>query len=472
MRSKHRNSRGVATPLQFASDEEILAATGVHPGSLGPIDSRIPCLVDHEAAALSDFVCGANEDGKHFTGVNWAVDCPITDDQQVDMRNVVEGDPAPGGQGKLKFLKGIEVGHIFQLGTVYSAAMDATVLGQDGRNLAPIMGCYGMGVTRLVAAVIEQNHDDEGICWPQPAGAVSKFMCWASTTANPKRFAMPAMSCMQSARQPAWRSCWMIATSDPASSLPRRTSLACRTASSLVIAAWKTAWSNIANVAMRHHRMWQLIRSWTCSRAEHVMAPALRQLIILGLLITGTSLFAAEAVDPELREKLALNMAADHAELDRFDATVWLQVSDQRLQRFIKQPEDRLRLLQLVYREASVQSLDPDLVLALMQIESAFDQYAISHAGALGLMQVMPFWRLEIGRPQDNLTNMETNIRYGTVILAHYIDVAKGDLVDALARYNGSRGRLKYPRKSHRRLAQNLAQQVPQRTAPVAGQLP
>ena len=158
------------------------------------------------------------------------------------------------------------------------------------------------------------------------------------------------------------------------------------------------------------------------------------------------SVYAVE-VDPVLRDKLAHNLAEVHADIDRFDAQVWLQVSDQRLQRYLPRQRDRLDLLQLVYREANRQSLDPDLVLAVMQIESAFNRFAISRVGAQGLMQVMPFWRMEIGRPQDNLTHMETNIRYGTVILAHYIDVAKGDLVDALARYNGSRGRLKYPEK-------------------------
>ncbi len=159
---------GVLAPLQFASDEDIQAATGVSPGSLGPVNSRIPYLVDREAAALADFVCGANEEGKHFTGVNWDVDCTLDEAQVVDARNVVEGDPAPDGQGTLRFLRGIEVGHIFQLGSVYSSAMDANVLDQDGRSLTPIMGCYGMGVTRLAAAVIEQNHDEQGISWPKP----------------------------------------------------------------------------------------------------------------------------------------------------------------------------------------------------------------------------------------------------------------------------------------------------------------
>ena len=151
--------------------------------------------------------------------------------------------------------------------------------------------------------------------------------------------------------------------------------------------------------------------------------------------------------DPALRDKLALALANDIEDVDEFDAKVWLQVSDERLKRYIKNPEERLALLQLVYGEASRTDLDPDLVLAVMQIESAFNRFAISRVGAQGLMQVMPFWRLEIGRPQDNLIDMPTNIRYGTVILAHYMEVAKGDMVEALARYNGSYGRLKYPNK-------------------------
>ena len=167
------------------------------------------------------------------------------------------------------------------------------------------------------------------------------------------------------------------------------------------------------------------------------------------LLAQATSATAAKSVevDPALRERLALRMAQTYDDTDQFDAEVWLRVSDQRLQRYIKGQAERLDLLRLVYQEARRNNLDPDLVLAVMHIESHFDRYAISRVGAQGLMQVMPFWRLEIGRPQDNLTDVETNIRYGTVILAHYIDVADEDLVDALARYNGSRGRLKYPEK-------------------------
>ena len=159
---------GVSSPVALAQGDEIKEATGAEIGSLGPVDSRIPYLVDIEAAALADFPCGANITGKHYTGVNWERDCALSSAQIVDAHNVVEGDPAPNGQGKLKFLRGIEVGHIFQLGTIYSEAMSAGVLDQEGQTLTPLMGCYGMGVTRLVAAIIEQNYDDNGILWPEP----------------------------------------------------------------------------------------------------------------------------------------------------------------------------------------------------------------------------------------------------------------------------------------------------------------
>ena len=151
------------------------------------------------------------------------------------------------------------------------------------------------------------------------------------------------------------------------------------------------------------------------------------------------------AHDPELINRLAQSLSADHGNVDRFDAEVWLRVSDDRLAKYLKNRDLRLNLLRLVYREAQAQKLDPDLVLAVMQVESRFERFAVSSAGAQGLMQVMPFWRLEIGRDQDNLTDPETNIRYGTTILAHYLERSKGDMVDALGRYNGSRGKLWYP---------------------------
>ena len=159
---------GVASPLTFAAEERIPKAMGASVGSLGPVNCGIPFYVDASAASIADFVCGANEDGVHLRGVNWQRDVALAREQIVDVRNVVEGDSAPDGEGKIQFLRGIEVGHIFQLDRSYSEPMQATVLDHEGHNQVPIMGCYGMGVTRLVAAVIEQNHDANGIAWPEP----------------------------------------------------------------------------------------------------------------------------------------------------------------------------------------------------------------------------------------------------------------------------------------------------------------
>ncbi|WP_416260808.1 proline--tRNA ligase [Gibbsiella quercinecans] len=154
----------VATPLTFASEEEIRAIVGAGPGSLGPINMPLPVVIDRSVAAMSDFGAGANIDGKHYFGINWERDLPLP--QVADIRNVVEGDASPDGKGTLLIKRGIEVGHIFQLGTKYSEALKATVQGEDGRNQILTMGCYGIGVTRVVAAAIEQNHDDRGIIWP------------------------------------------------------------------------------------------------------------------------------------------------------------------------------------------------------------------------------------------------------------------------------------------------------------------
>lgn len=154
----------VASPLQFASEEDVLAVTGAKPGSVGPVGLTIPVIVDHAAAHLADFVTGANKDGFHFTGVNF--DRDITTYQLADLRNVVEGDPSPCGKGKLVIRRGIEVGHIFQLGDRYSSAMKAGVLNEEGKHQIMTMGCYGVGVSRIVAAAIEQNHDEYGIKWP------------------------------------------------------------------------------------------------------------------------------------------------------------------------------------------------------------------------------------------------------------------------------------------------------------------
>lgn len=154
----------VFAPLRFADAATVRKAIGCDVGSIGPLGLNCPVIVDRDAAVLADFVCGANEDDKHLTGVNWERDCPLP--TLADIRNVVDGDRDPLGHGTLRVARGIEVGHIFQLGTRYSRAMKATCLDENGKSLDLIMGCYGIGVSRLVAAAIEQNHDERGIIWP------------------------------------------------------------------------------------------------------------------------------------------------------------------------------------------------------------------------------------------------------------------------------------------------------------------
>ncbi len=156
---------GIASPLEMADEAQVLAITGAGFGSLGPVGLDVRIVVDASAAALNSFVCGANKDGFHLKGVNWARDVPRL--ETADIREVIAGDASPCGQGSLEIRRGIEVGHIFQLGTKYSEAMKAVVLNEEGKSVPMAMGCYGIGVTRIVAAAIEQNHDAQGIIWPE-----------------------------------------------------------------------------------------------------------------------------------------------------------------------------------------------------------------------------------------------------------------------------------------------------------------
>lgn len=162
----------VAIPLRFAEPDEILAAIGCPPGSIGPVGLPIDVLVDQDAALASDFICGANKHGYHLTGVNWTRDLPSP--KVFDLREVATGDLAPDGLGTLDIKKGIEVGHIFQLGTKYSSAMKASVLNENGKAVTMTMGCYGLGVSRIVSAAIEQNNDSKGIIWPKQ---MTPFYC-------------------------------------------------------------------------------------------------------------------------------------------------------------------------------------------------------------------------------------------------------------------------------------------------------
>ena len=188
-------------------------------------------------------------------------------------------------------------------------------------------------------------------------------------------------------------------------------------------------------------------RSRSAERSPGLLPSSLACVFVCALLaIAPVRAFAAKAnQDTDLLAKLGESLTQTTAAADPFDAQVWLLANDTRLARYVKDGPTRLEILLNVYAQAHAQTLDPDLILALMHVESYFDPFAISRVGAQGLMQIMPFWRKELGRDQDNLTDIETNIRYGTTILAHYIERSNGDLVEALGRYNGSKGRLKYP---------------------------
>ena len=165
----------VKSPMTFVSDDEIIRVANCNPGSIGPIGLNLPVIADRSAAHLSDFICGANINGKHLTGVNWGRD--LAEPMIVDIRNVQNGDPSPDGKGTLSIKRGIEVGHIFQLGDKYTKALNATVLSENGKSTVMTMGCYGIGISRVVAAAIEQNNDDKGITWPLALAPFAVVIC-------------------------------------------------------------------------------------------------------------------------------------------------------------------------------------------------------------------------------------------------------------------------------------------------------
>ncbi|MCK5478929.1 MAG: proline--tRNA ligase [Methylococcales bacterium] len=172
---KAEKIEAVLSPLEFASDEEILTTCQCKPGSIGPIGLDIKIIVDRSASLLSDFICGANQDGKHYKGTNWERDLPLP--QIEDIRLIVEGDASPDGKGTITLARGIEVGHIFQLGDKYTQSMKATIINEEGKNQTMLMGCYGIGISRVVAAAIEQGHDDKGIIWPDKLAPFQVALC-------------------------------------------------------------------------------------------------------------------------------------------------------------------------------------------------------------------------------------------------------------------------------------------------------
>ncbi|MDQ7091056.1 MAG: proline--tRNA ligase [Methylococcales bacterium] len=173
---KAEKIKGVASPLEFATDAEIIAACGCKPGSLGIFDLAMPMIADRSVTLMANFVCGANQEGKHYKNVNWERDIKLPEQVQ-DLRQVVAGDLSPDHQGKLTIARGIEVGHIFQLGSKYSEAMNAAVINESGKNQTLMMGCYGIGVSRIVAAAIEQSHDEKGILWSNALAPFQVALC-------------------------------------------------------------------------------------------------------------------------------------------------------------------------------------------------------------------------------------------------------------------------------------------------------
>ncbi|MDO8938523.1 MAG: proline--tRNA ligase [Methylicorpusculum sp.] len=167
---------GVLSPMEMATDEQINKSCGCNPGSIGPINLSMKIIADRSVIAMSDFICGANQDDKHYQGVNWERDLPLPE-TIADLRMICEGDPSPDGHGSITIARGIEVGHIFQLGTKYSEAMKASIINEAGKNQTMIMGCYGIGISRIVAATIEQNHDDKGIIWPVNLAPFQVALC-------------------------------------------------------------------------------------------------------------------------------------------------------------------------------------------------------------------------------------------------------------------------------------------------------
>ncbi len=173
---KAEKIKEIVSPLEFASDEEILASCGCRPGSIGIFDLKIPMIADRSVTLMANFVCGANQEGKHYKNVNWERDIALPN-QIEDLRQVVAGDLSPDNKGELTLARGIEVGHIFQLGDKYTKAMNAAVINEVGKNQIMIMGCYGIGISRIVAAAIEQSHDDKGILWSNALTPFQVALC-------------------------------------------------------------------------------------------------------------------------------------------------------------------------------------------------------------------------------------------------------------------------------------------------------
>ena len=417
---------GAAAPFTFADESAIKGAADCDAGSIGPIGLSVPMYVDRAAAHLADFVCGANENGKHLTGVNWGRDLP--EPNVVDIRNVVEGDPSPDGKGTLSIKRGVEVGHIFQLGQKYSKAMGATVLDEQGKAVVVTMGCYGIGISRIVAAAIEQNHDDSGIIWP---AAIAPFqVALLPMNMHKSQRVRDAVDKLYNELTSAGlevilddrkeRPGVMFADMELIG-IPHRLVLGERGLDAGNIEyksrpGQPSKCRKTGNSASEYRRIPQgknhsddiksMLNRWK------IQAFSLICTSMLALLTSNASLAATqEHPDDDLRNLLEKTIGNSDSFEDRFDAEVWLMDMSNRLKSRVPDDNSRLTLLKNIHYEATKAGLAPELVLAVINVESNFNRWAISHAGAQGLMQIMPFWLKEIPQAGDNLFDMRTNLR-------------------------------------------------------------
>ena len=451
---------GIASPLRMASAAAVQAATGCAPGSIGPLGlSGLRVYADHAALAMADFVCGANEEDVHFTGVNWGRDLPEA--PAADLRNVVAGDPSPSGNGRLQIVRGIEVGHIFQLGRKYSAAMNATVLDEAGAAVPMLMGCYGIGVTRIVAAAIEQNHDERGIIWPEPIAPFQVVLVPLNLQKSPR---------VRSAADALYAELCAAGIDVLYDDRDARPGVKFADAELLGIPHRVVIGErglDAGTLEYRHrratdsedfpqHAALEFIRSrlqpaQLGANAHRSRGPAVAARLRAAraaLPRPGPPAHAPAQRDPELREVVQQAISQAQCFADQYDSAVWYTLMEPKLRRYVKDDKERLEILQTVYCEAhrsGASVLPPGLIMAVLDVESGFDRWAVSSAGAVGLMQVMPFWPEQLGMRRYELTRITANLHMGCAILRFYLDSERRDVRRALERYNGSIGRRDYP---------------------------
>jgi prolyl-tRNA synthetase len=396
---------GLDAGFRFASEQEIIDHFGCVPGYLGPLNTKKPVKIvaDRTVAHMADFVSGANEAGFHIAGINWGRDLPEPE-IVADIRNVVAGDPSPDGKGLLAIQRGIEVGHVFFLGTKYSEAMNATYLDETGKPKLMVMGCYGIGVTRLVGAAIEQGHDAKGIIFPAaiaPFQVVIVPMNYAKSEAVRKaagdlldellKAGIDAILDDRDERAGSMFADWELI------GVPHRVVVGERG-----LKEGKLEYKGRADAEASDD-----------PRRGDAGLPEARAARLIARLVLAVCRGAAAAGGAGRRPAVRTaggqragqpaaaiaDRASPEPQFPSIQEKVdWLTEMSARLSRRIPDREARLDLLKTVYYEAKRAGLDPQMVLGLIQVESGFKKYAVSSAGARGYMQVMPFWIRLIGK--------------------------------------------------------------------------